>query len=779
LKNSKLLITLSLIIGLIVSSFGIQNNAIAAFKEDFIKAQNGERHVVNAYNTLRGADQLVIYTPEFGASTKNNRWGVEVIVKDGFVTEVRDGTLAGNDRFYDAPIPSNGYVISGHGKARTWIVTNLHEGESVELLKDVITDPTKISTFTATSIDPQPPYAFPGGRGANELIVYTPAYGSDTTGTNQYGAEVIVRNGIVVEMSGSNSPIPEDGFVLSGHGSAQNWLLQNTQVGAKVDVNMETKVVTVTLDASAYINAAKLVVASAQAAIETAQYQFKDVPVEEAKNTLAQAEAVIAQAEAAFEIEDWTKVIEHSEQATQLAKNASFLTSESRAVDARGIWHRPVESNREEIIKTLDRLADANFNMLFLETFFHGYTIYPSEIAEQNPHFKGWDPLAVFIEEGKKRGIEVHAWVHTFFVGHDSLNPPGPVLSKHPEWAAVDRQGDLPSKKEVGYYWVNPAMPEVRDFLSSVFGEFTSKYEVSGLHLDYIRYPVSKPYDVGYSYDDYTRKVFKEETGYDPLEITPEDNPEAWGLWNKWREKQITTFVERIYKEVKAQNPEIDLSTAVFPEVSDAIDQKFQNWIEWVEAGFMDFITPMVYSADSKYVANTTEGFLNNMKSPVLSYIGLAPFIGFTDELLVNQVNDVYEKGSAGQVQFAYHNLKDAHFDAMKIGPQRDEAIVPHRDPLKASEVLVMDIKRKINEIYLAKGAMKQTIEIPLMAKVNQLHNKISKGDIEGALEHKVVVQDFIFERQKDINQHVVNNLSKDLEQLEDILKFAQFDSGR
>jgi uncharacterized lipoprotein YddW (UPF0748 family) len=768
-----------LILGLIVSSFGTPNDVIAAFKEDFIQAQNGERHVVNAYNALRGADQLVVYTPEYGAGTKNNRWGVEVIVVDGLITEVRDGTLAGNDSFFNTPIPSNGYVISGHGTARTWIVANLKAGESVELLKGVITDPTKISTFTATTIDPQPPFAFPGGRGANELIVYTPAYGYDTTGTNQYGAEVVVRNGIIVEMSGSNSAIPQDGLVLSGHGTAQNWLLQNTQVGAKVDVNPETKVVTITLDASAYINAAELVVATAQAAIETAEIQFKDIPVDTAKSTLAEAEAVIAQAEAAMLKEDWNKVIEYSEQATQLAKNAAFLTSESRAVDARGVWHRPVESNRAEIIKTLDRLADANFNLLFLETFFHGYTIYPSEIADQNPQFKGWDPLAVFIEEGKKRGIEVHAWVHTFFVGHDSLNPPGPVLSKHPEWAAVDRQGDLPSKKEVGYYWVNPAMPEVRDFLSSVFGEFTAKYEVSGLHLDYIRYPVSQPYDVGYSYDDYTRKIFKEETGYDPLEITPSNNPEAWNLWNKWREKQISTFVERIYGEVKALNPEVDLSTAVFPEVSDAIDQKFQNWIEWVEAGFMDFITPMVYSADSKYVANTTEGFLNNMKSPVLSYIGLAPFIGFTDDLLVNQVNGVYEKGSAGQVQFAYHNLKDTHFAAMKIGPQRDKAVVPHREPLKASEVLVMDIKRKVTNIYVAKGAMKSTIETPLMAMLNQLQSKVSKGDLVGALEHKAVVQDFIIERQKDINTHVVNNLKKDLAQLEDILEFAQFDAGR
>ncbi|MBM7661768.1 uncharacterized lipoprotein YddW (UPF0748 family) [Bacillus mesophilus] len=776
LKITKLTMILSIILGLIVSSLGMSSSATAAFKEDMIRAANGERQVINAFNALRGGNQLVVYTPEFGESTKNNRWGVEVIVEEGKVIEVRDGTLAGNDSFYDTPIPKNGYVISGHGTARTWIIQNLHAGESVEILYDVIAEPEKSSTFSISRLDPKPPFAFPGGRGGDELVVYTPEYGYETTGTNQYGAEVIVRDGIVVEMSGSDSVIPEDGFVLSGHGTAKDWLLQFTQVGAKVTFDKETMKVTAKIDASSYIRASELVLQVAEASVENAESRFLDVPLDEAKQTITEAKAIIMEAEAAFKSEDWFKTIELSEQATELAENASFLTVESRVVDARGIWHRPVEKNREEIIATLDRLADSNYNMLFLETFFHGYTIYPSEVAQQNPNFEGWDPLAVFIEEGKKRGIEVHAWVHTFFVGHETLNPPGPIIDAHPEWAAVDRKGNLPSEKEVGYYWINPALPEVRDFLSTLFEETTSSYDLSGLHLDYIRYPVSKPYNVGYSYDEYSRSEFKKESGFDPLEITPESNPEAWEQWNLWREKQISTFVERIHSELKARNAEMDLSTAVFPEVSDAVDQKFQNWIDWVEAGYMDFITPMIYSVDTKYVNKTTADFIANMKSPVLSYIGLAPFIGFTDELLVSQVSGVYQEGSSGQVQFAYHNLKQEHFDSLKIGPQRKDAIVPHRNPADAAAVMVNDIKRKVEEIYNAKGAMKGNIKTPLFAKLNQIERKLAKGDIQGALEHKAVAAEFITERQKDINEHVVANLHRDLTQLEKVLEFAIFD---
>ena len=37
---------------------------------------------------------------------------------------------------------------------------------------------------------------YPGFRGANQLIVYTKAYG-DKTGTNEFGAEAIVKDNIV------------------------------------------------------------------------------------------------------------------------------------------------------------------------------------------------------------------------------------------------------------------------------------------------------------------------------------------------------------------------------------------------------------------------------------------------------------------------------------------------------------------------------------------------------------------------------------------------------
>jgi len=72
-------------------------------------------------------------------------------------------------------------------------------------------------------------------RYADELIVYTPENGP-TTGTNNYGWEVSVEGNRVVGVGQGNSAIPENGYVLSGHGSAGQWL-RNLEIGDYIEAD--------------------------------------------------------------------------------------------------------------------------------------------------------------------------------------------------------------------------------------------------------------------------------------------------------------------------------------------------------------------------------------------------------------------------------------------------------------------------------------------------------------------------------------------------------------
>ena len=94
--------------------------------------------------------------------------------------------------------------------------------------------------------------------------------------------------------------------------------------------------------------------------------------------------------------------------------------------------HKPATSEaalkaqKQELCDILDRLAAANFNMVFLQVRMRGDVIYRSSIEPASRTFSGkygvmpgYDPLAFAVEECHKRGMECHAWFVTFPVGTD------------------------------------------------------------------------------------------------------------------------------------------------------------------------------------------------------------------------------------------------------------------------------------------------------------------------------------------------------------------------
>lgn len=75
----------------------------------------------------RGANQLVIYTADFGERTNTNEFGAEAVVVGNTVTE-----LTGADSF----IPKDGIVISGHGRGKAWMNSSLSIGTKIYIDKE-------------------------------------------------------------------------------------------------------------------------------------------------------------------------------------------------------------------------------------------------------------------------------------------------------------------------------------------------------------------------------------------------------------------------------------------------------------------------------------------------------------------------------------------------------------------------------------------------------------------------------------------------------------------
>ncbi|MFW6695785.1 glycoside hydrolase family 10 protein [Streptomyces sp. MAR4 CNX-425] len=550
---------------------------------------------------------------------------------------------------------------------------------------------------------------FPGCRGAEQLLAYTPAYG-ETTGTNEYGTEVVVEDGRVVKVGGSDSPIPANGLVLSGHGSRGRWLSEHATLGTKVEIS--GKQLTLTFDTEAHLVRARLARDDAQARLEAARDSCTVFPESDVRDRLDTADRRIEAAAAALADGREPDALALAAEAREAAAAAGDGTRESRPVEGRGVWVRPTETTPEEIRNTLDRIEYAGFNMVYLETVFQGYTIFPSDAAEQagieaqRPNMRGFDPLQVWVDEAHKRDIELHAWTHTFFVGADgaggpgAVKGPGPVLKAHPEWAAVEREdvgadAPRPSTQEPGYYFVDPAMPEPRAYIRSVFKEVLTDYDVDGLHLDYIRYPVSLPYDSSFSYSDYSRDAFEAKHGVDPYTLTESDP--KWEDWNLWRENNITTFVEGIRNLQRNTRPDTALSAAVFADPVDGLKKKFQNWGAWVDAGYLDFLTGMSFGSSPESVGEDTRVMRERVGLAYLYTATYGPFNGSPAALMGDQLQAVKDADSDGTALFAYNQLTDAQATALHHGAYRTPARAPHSDPATATAQALAPLRARID----------------------------------------------------------------------------------
>ena len=94
----------------------------------------------------------------------------------------------------------------------------------------------------------------------------------------------------------------------------------------------------------------------------------------------------------------------------------------------------------------------------------------------------GYDPLALIVDECHKRAMECHAWLVTFPVGSNRQ------VKRQGNQSVVARHGRGASSWQANGFSTRE-IPEVRDYLVGVVDEIVTKYDVDGIHLDYVRYP--------------------------------------------------------------------------------------------------------------------------------------------------------------------------------------------------------------------------------------------------------------------------------------------------
>ncbi len=254
--------------------------------------------------------------------------------------------------------------------------------------------------------------------------------------------------------------------------------------------------------------------------------------------------------------------------------------------------------------------SDAGASGLIVQVMGRGEAWYLSDLLPEASVTTSFDPLGRIVLDAGRLGLEVHAWVNAFLTWSAPWEPSAPehVYHAHPDWFMADLSGrssraysrDECEAAGIVGATLSPAVAGVRERLASVCAEIADRYDVDGIHLDYVRYP-----GTGFGFEPPARAGFFLEHGVDPVDLFPARGRTAapvsglGGVWQDWRAGQVTETVRTVRAALRSESPSTLLSCAVMADPRSALSDYGCDWQDWLEEGLVDFVCPMAYTTSA------------------------------------------------------------------------------------------------------------------------------------------------------------------------------------
>ena len=281
---------------------------------------------------------------------------------------------------------------------------------------------------------------------------------------------------------------------------------------------------------------------------------------------------------------------------------AGELTLPRAEREFRGVWVATVgnidwpskpglttEEQQREALAILDTVAALNMNAVVFQVRPHCDALYKSDLEPWSYYLTGeqgkapepfYDPLEFWVTEAHKRGIELHAWFNPYRAHLSRGSDPT-------ETSIAVRRPDLAKKISDRMYWLDPSKKEVQDISYNVVMDVVRRYDVDGIHFDDYFYP----YGDGNFPDDDSWEEYTKTGGT----LTRED----------WRRASVNTFIERVYKGIKAEKKYVKFGLSPFgiwrpgfPSSIAGYDQYARLYADaklWLNKGWIDYWTPQLY----------------------------------------------------------------------------------------------------------------------------------------------------------------------------------------
>lgn len=311
------------------------------------------------------------------------------------------------------------------------------------------------------------------------------------------------------------------------------------------------------------------------------------------------------------------------------------------------------KSALEEIFIDLHK---KNFNTVYFQVLSKNTALYKSEIIPFSPYISGivgdtttYDPLQLAIDLARKYGLEIHAWVNVVRIYSGSeeniFRHSKHISNIHPEWAM--KTGE---KEDEISYWLNFGIPEARNYMVQVISEIAQKYDIDGIHMDFLRYPDTK-FD-----DSQTYSLMKT----DSLSL------------GDWRRENLNKFVQQLSENIRQFDKTIKLGAAPFgiyknlkeARGSESYFSVFQDSRNWIAKGWLDYLTPQIYwdiNRNPRFDVLAEDWVKNSDRKNIV--LGIAAYKPDVYSGMSEMIEISRKVGASGVSFFRYNFIKDFHFN--------------------------------------------------------------------------------------------------------------------
>ena len=368
------------------------------------------------------------------------------------------------------------------------------------------------------------------------------------------------------------------------------------------------------------------------------------------------------------------------------------------------------QQQKDEAIKILDLLQDANFNAVIFQARPSADAMYKSELEPWSYFLTGsigkaptpfYDPLEFWIDESHKRGMELHVWLNPYRAHHTTG---GPITNE----SIVKKMPEQIIKLRNGMYWMDPSDDKTQDHTSKVIKDLVKRYDIDAIHIDDYFYPY-REYNGGKDFPD---------------NRTWNDYQKRGGNLSRadFRRANVNKFIKRIHDEIKAEKSYVKFGISPFgiwkpgyPEGikgSSQYDELYADAKLWLNQGWVDYFSPQLYWKNDGPQSFTSllkwwesENTEKRHLWPGLNTIGLK---GVTDRPteIVNQINSTRSllKNGAGTIHYSVDGLSKspAMLAAVKAS-YKTKALIPKTPWIKTTplEKPILFVENSANSFHV------------------------------------------------------------------------------